>query len=390
MSGNELIDFLSETKEIIEKYNLAIKCKEKEDGLNIFELISDKYHRENLHSDILHFLLNPVEKHQHDNLFLNSFIECLGYTETDYSAASVKKEAYTFDVDSQKRGFVDILITSNREKSTRGIIVENKINNAGDMPNQIPRYVSELGGIENVDYIVYISLEGNKWPDENWNCDLETKEKIRKKMVQFGATESKIGLHTWLRKCEDECRSEDVILIIKHYRKLLKKLRDMQLSPEAKIFYDQVTSDNKKYETALAIQNLMQNIGAYLASDLEQQFNSQKEYGPFQRVFTCGNDGDQLIFDQWKFRVSNYFLRVIFLNKSQQFIVELLDRERNWADKDHDRFKEKLSKLKFEETNDSWKIYVHFSERDKLVQRIELILRELKDIDDAEKSEIGQ
>lgn len=46
-------------------------------GFNVFVLISDKYYRENYHSDIIKAFLNPQENHGQGCLFLNVLIDML-------------------------------------------------------------------------------------------------------------------------------------------------------------------------------------------------------------------------------------------------------------------------------------------------------------------------
>jgi len=46
-------------------------------GLNLFEIISGKYHHENLHSDVLRVLLSPDANHQEEDKYLMLFIDFL-------------------------------------------------------------------------------------------------------------------------------------------------------------------------------------------------------------------------------------------------------------------------------------------------------------------------
>ena len=99
---------------------------------NLFHVISNLYYRENFHSDIIAFILDPNANHGYKHLMLNSFIALLNRIGFNidvanyYDAMVVREEAR-----------IDILIKS--ESNKRAIIIENKINNAGDMPRQLPR-----------------------------------------------------------------------------------------------------------------------------------------------------------------------------------------------------------------------------------------------------------
>jgi hypothetical protein len=59
----------------IGKLYREFKSKELSIGFNLFLLISDTYHRENFHSDILRALLDPNEKHQEGNKYLSVFFD---------------------------------------------------------------------------------------------------------------------------------------------------------------------------------------------------------------------------------------------------------------------------------------------------------------------------
>ncbi len=136
---NEQLKTVPETiVKILEKYKEAqLKRNEYELGFNIFALISETYHKENFHSDIISALLNPIGKHNEGDLFLNLFLQFLQTKFTkqvdaisnNYGANPyVDKE---FPIEGQRR--IDILIASD----TNAIIIENKINDAIDMENQI-------------------------------------------------------------------------------------------------------------------------------------------------------------------------------------------------------------------------------------------------------------
>lgn len=74
---------------------------------------------------------------------------------------------YSEAVVVREQAMIDILISS--EESKRAIVIENKINNAGDMPRQLPRYYDYVSKKYILDAIVYLPLDFNKKPNmDDW------------------------------------------------------------------------------------------------------------------------------------------------------------------------------------------------------------------------------
>jgi hypothetical protein len=108
-------------KEIADDY-FKQKSSYRAEPFNVFKLASDRYYRENFHSDIIKAFLNPEEGHGEGCLFLYAFIDFIkksfpkiSISKTDYKNVIVKREAER----------IDILIKS--EESKHCIIIENKI-----------------------------------------------------------------------------------------------------------------------------------------------------------------------------------------------------------------------------------------------------------------------
>ena len=128
-------------------------------GFNIFRLTSDIYYRENYHSDVIKAFLDPTEKHNEKSLFLQLFIEML-----NLAGKTIKKDDFKDAEVVREEGKIDILIKS--ETTKKAIIIENKINNAGDMARQLPRYYDLVSSNFTIDAIVYLPLDKSKRPDE--------------------------------------------------------------------------------------------------------------------------------------------------------------------------------------------------------------------------------
>ena len=144
-----------ELRSIFEKFDEALKKrKDFELGFNVFSLVSDTYYKENFHSEILFCLLDPEGAHSEGRLFLDKFLDFLNIDKNNYKTdIKVYNEYRILD-----RRRIDILIRSKEN----AIIIENKINGATDMENQLIDYYKyckneKLG----VDAILYLSLDAS-------------------------------------------------------------------------------------------------------------------------------------------------------------------------------------------------------------------------------------
>lgn len=100
----------------------------------MYESISTK---ELLHSKILAELLNPQGRHRCGEAFLREFLSQIGISEPQkLSDARADTEVGTAD---GRR--IDILITWGKD---RAVIIENKLNNAVDQPDQLKDYLKDV------------------------------------------------------------------------------------------------------------------------------------------------------------------------------------------------------------------------------------------------------
>lgn len=173
-----LIRLLEELAPKVEDYK---KNQEKrmETGFNLFYLISDYYYRETFHSDIIAALLDPCEKHGKNNCYTNLFIEMINKkSKEELSKELINKDFYTSPKvikefptdDGNMRGRVDIFIEGDipDEKGKKHcIVIENKLNNAGDTEQQLPKYSRDLETRNfEIDAYVYMPLAPNKEPNK--------------------------------------------------------------------------------------------------------------------------------------------------------------------------------------------------------------------------------
>lgn len=230
-------------------------CKVEEDRVkfekshfNIFSLVSEQYHRENLHSDILAEFLNPKGGHGQGAIFLNEFIKVINdKAEIQKDIHWRKKQLINLKQQNFKdakvvreQGRIDILITGVNE----AIIFENKINNAGDTIRQLPDYFNLIANrvkdgkeeFENI-VIVYMPYIPNKLPEEKGWEDGD-KEKIYSRLIMFNAFDANNGdlleglIHRWLQLDTISTRNK---FILEEYSELLKMIGGQAMSNSKKI-----------------------------------------------------------------------------------------------------------------------------------------------------------
>lgn len=125
---------------------------------NIFTSFSETFRRENFHSQILKNILDHSKNGLGTRRVLNNLV--------NFISKSKSIEFYPFDKEFQvevEKGKIDILIRDRK----KAIIIENKINDAFDQPNQLARYyryVKDKLGLE-VYSIIYIPKCINQKPN---------------------------------------------------------------------------------------------------------------------------------------------------------------------------------------------------------------------------------
>mgnify|MGYP000024120592 CR=1 FL=1 len=219
----EVINLISNLeKENIERYKDILKKQDKKLDFNIFDIITDKWKKENFHSEILKFLLENYE------VFFNNFLELINIKD--------KKEYLNAEITNEEAR-IDILIKSEK----KAIIVENKINLAKDMPEQLFRYYNECKyskGLE-VDRIVYLSPNSSKEPADD--SVKEIPKELIKTIVGFDGSEndlvsclekSRDKLKENLEKTKNNLDSENFnkLFFINHYIEILKRTGEGDMS----------------------------------------------------------------------------------------------------------------------------------------------------------------
>ncbi len=260
-------------------YNANLKKRNVDIGFNLFELISDHYYRETFHSDILNALLDPIGKHEERDKYLRLFLEFLCSQHRakidllDYSNAQVVKE----------EGRIDILIKD--EVSKKAIIIENKINNAPDQPNQLPGYLKKVRDRGyTCDAIIYLRLNGYAGPDTtSWvnNDDRKQVKAIQIIICAYDGTDKDL-LTGWILKCQEESINPDAKHILRQYGDLIKKLGgNIMNKPIMEKFYNTIV-EGENLKTALSLKAMLDDLVLYRVEKIIDKFKNN--LAPFGQI----------------------------------------------------------------------------------------------------------
>ena len=244
-------DMLKRYREYIDKNNF-----EENYPFNIFELISDIYYRENFHSDIIAQLLR-------NEIILKNFLDFIGVDKSKYENCEVERE----------ESKIDILIKT--EKNC--IIVENKLNWAGDMPEQLFRYYNECKNNKKleVDKIVYLSPNSWKQPEE------QSIKEIPKELIKtiIGYDGENNDFYTMvLQKSLEEMNNKEPKewrLLLEHYLKILRQTGETKMDKLTKEFYDKIVNDGKEYEKIELIATMYNDLTKTRINNLASTFSGE-------------------------------------------------------------------------------------------------------------------
>ncbi len=289
-------DMLKRYREYIDKNNF-----EENYHFNIFELISDIYYRENFHSDIIAQLLR-------NEIILKNFLDFIGVDKSKYENYEVERE----------ESKIDILIKT--EKNC--IIVENKLNWAGDMPEQLFRYYNECKNNKKleVDKIVYLSPNSLKQPEEQSIKEIP-KELIKTIIGYDGENEDFYTMV--LEKSLEEMNNKEPKewrLLLEHYLKILRQTGVTKMDKLTKEFYDKIVNDGKEYEKIELIATMYNDLTKTRINNLISTFSGENYNNEcFYRDFYSEKRG------------LNYAI-VIYANDYKYSYLQLFSREENEVD----------------------------------------------------------
>ena len=276
-----LKSFLEQCSPICRDYEES-KQKDQDDSFNVFYLVSDLYYRENFHSDIIAFLLDTTEKHGDGNKFLSAFISFLRSIGCEISQENYKDAIAV----REKENKIDILVMS--KSSKRAIIIENKINDAGDMPRQLPRYYDYVTKLDHQDYqvdaIVYLPLTHGKIPDQTgWTPKDQSHILPLLKIIPAYDKSHYNIVDDWLRQLESLASNVDVLSMIRQYSRLIKHLSSNVMDTKnLERFYNEIKEgDNLK--VAQSVRNMLNDLPSYLSLRIFDKYRNN--YAPFSKLF---------------------------------------------------------------------------------------------------------
>ena len=298
-------DTLQRYREFIKKNNF-----EENYPFNIFELISDIYYRENFHSDIIAKLLE-------NEIILKNFLKFIGVDESKYKSYEVSRE----------ENKIDILIKT----ETNCIIVENKLNWARDMPEQLFRYYNECKNSKKleVDKIVYLSPNSYKKPADDSVKEIP-KELIKTIVGYDGENEDfyTMVLEKSLKEMNDN-EPKEWLLLLEHYLKILRQTGETKMDKLTKEFYDKIVNDGKEYEKIELIATMYNDLIKTRINNLAEKFGGENwDNQCFYRDFYSEKRGINYAID-------------IYTNDYKYSYLQLFSREEGTVTDDNPKSKKK-------------------------------------------------
>ena len=373
---------MDKIKELLNRLAPIIKESEEkqekrmETGFNLFYLISDHYYRETFHSDIIAALLSPKEKHGGGNLYLNLFLDMIGVDKSNYQDAIVHKEYGTND--GTLGGRIDIFIEGGNKHC---VVVENKLNNAGDTYKQLPKYYHYLDNNKyNIDKFVYLPLNPYKTPDKSdWSDEerifIDGKLKI---LPAFLEGEPNL-IDNWLEIAEKKTENEDARFIIKQYVTVLRNLTNSIMNAKSlKSFYNEmIEGDNLK--TALSVRDMLNDLPEYMAKRIVDKYSSN--YEPFEKVFLFSTSSQKAAVLH-EAKVKEILISVDIYCSVQGYTIVFFNRQGNIPEDEFQGIKNSLDSLKdFKKRikeNNQYEFCLRFNEEDKVISFVNNLLNELR------------
>lgn len=202
-----------------------ILAKATDEGFNIFTALKSKseHNKENFHSEIIALILNP-KTFKNGSLCLKKLMLALGLQNIIFDERFLKIETeYPHKGEKRIPGRIDVFIHDNK----CCIIIENKINNAPDMPNQLARYraIAEDEHLE-VLKIVYLPPTDRQPQTDNYSPEgIKSVEKTRKEgQLHVLPAIGKNSLQSILNNCAKEFTAESAAKVfLEDYSKLIGK-----------------------------------------------------------------------------------------------------------------------------------------------------------------------
>lgn len=323
-----LIEFINK-KEHQFISNELIRAKKQEEicSFNTFTISSYNTHYENFHSDIIAKILDPDSSHNANNLYLDCFIEYINFSFN----FNLNKEDYQNSVVDRENGNIDVGIWNDESKKV--IIIENKINDAPDMDQQLLRYYKyAIAKGFDVELIIYLTLDGLKIAP--------LFSEIKSPVINISAyNNTALDMATgWLRMCIRKTENKNAKSFLNEYYKLLQFLSSKSMENNAfEQFYNLLNNDNG-FNIVENIVSLRNDIPKYRTDKLVDRignnyypFKNAYRYKPYYQLYTNFNENE-----------SNFKIDVQFFVNGDASIVFWDSNEENRNEKGRELVTKKL------------------------------------------------
>jgi len=219
-----------------------------------------------MHSAFLAELLNPKGSHDHNDRFLNLFIDQFQIEDFDCKNAEVHIEKFIGCKTADSGGRIDIYIKSPNGKR---ILIENKIY-AGDQENQLIRYHNyDLNAT-----IIYLTLDGKQPSEYSLN---NRKKSVNKNVLKCCSYNRDIV--SWLEACRKEVTTHSSLKeTITQYISLIKYLTNQsinhKMSTEIKDLLKQSLDNFKSaHEGSILFNELNREILGKTENELKRRYS---------------------------------------------------------------------------------------------------------------------
>lgn len=278
----ELRQFIERSEFIEIQAELSRAHSEKvKSSFNTFSVSSYNSHYENFHSDLIKAILNPFGSHGEGNKFLTEFImflnRCYGkkMNPSDYTNAVVERE----------QGRIDVAIIN--YKTSKAIIIENKINNAVDGDSQLLRYYNYC--TQNsiiVEQIVYLSLDGFKIAPR-----FDPTNSFVINMAAFNNSDIDLA-NGWLKRCESTAKYNNSKSFVNEYYKLLQLLNGKAMENNAFEEFYKIVNEENGLNTIQLIIDLHNKITRFRIDKFVSKIGD--DYKPFSHPYRYRADSYHL------------------------------------------------------------------------------------------------
>lgn len=238
---------------------------------NIFSISTYGNQLENFHSDIIGELLNPNGLHEEGNKLLQLFLKFLSG-----NGAKIKLNDFKNVDVLREKGRIDIALID--RKSKNAIIIENKINNAPDMNDQLERYYNWcIKEKYHVNSVVYLTLSGEKS-----SPSLKTNNDLKPINIAASTNNSKDLVNGWIIPCIGACNTFDTASLIKQYSKLIINLAYDKMNNKLLDEFYSLSDDMTVIQKIEKLKELSNQIPSYR---MNKFISGIKEFKPFSKSY---------------------------------------------------------------------------------------------------------